>query len=314
MPTVQDLSWLSIEAQKIHGIFESTFWLLITTLLALAVVLEFFKIQLGNVPQFQPLIGRVFLAALLLHAFPEIANTIADVTDSFVAALGGFNEFSHVLGRMGDKLHDLSWSWTSVKDSVVLLLSFTTFFLLYISVFIANAGVIFVWSVLYIFSPLLIGLFVLPATASATTVLFRSLFEVCAWKIVWAVLATLLWSFALSTINQPEQNVNFLTVISLNLILAASLLFTPMIVHALTTAGITTLSAQMTGLAMAAPMFNPGSMATKPVKGAVGAAVGGAGGAAIAGGSGSKSKTGRHFSGGSSGGNSKPPSSPKGGH
>jgi hypothetical protein len=75
----------------------------------------------------------------------------------------------------------------------MLILSFLTFFILYFSIHIADSFYIYVWVMLYVFSPLLIALYVLPVTASATSGLFRSLIEVASWKIVWSVIATLLW-------------------------------------------------------------------------------------------------------------------------
>lgn len=94
---------------------------------------------------------------------------------------------------------------------------------------------LYTWTVLYVFSPLLIALYVLPSTAGATKALYRSLIEVGCWKIVLSVLATLLWSFASDIIN-PMLNVPC-TVIFLNLILAGSMLLTPIVVNALAGTG-----------------------------------------------------------------------------
>ena len=128
------------------------------------------------------------------------------------------------------KIGTLTFSWVSVKDSVLLIVSYLTFFLLYVSVYIADAMYLLTWTLLYIFSPLLIAAFTLPSTAAATKGLFQSLIEVCLWKISWSVLAALLWSFALSEINSPKYDVDFLTAIVLNLMLAFSVLLTPLVV------------------------------------------------------------------------------------
>ena len=114
------------------------------------------------------------------------------------------------------------------------------------------------------FSPLLIVLYILPATAGATKALYRSLIEVSLWKVVWATLAALLWSFALSQINKPEAEVNFFTVIVLNLMLAASVLMTSLIVNALAGAGISSVASSMTGIATAAAVVAPAKMVGGP--------------------------------------------------
>ncbi len=256
-----DITWLSNEAKTIHAIFESYFYILITLLLVIGVVFEYFKLPLGVSAGVSQLVGRAFIAALLLHAYPEITNAMADVTDAIASRLGELNQFKLVLDRMGDRLADLSWSWVSFKDTVILVISFLTFFLLYFSIHIADAFYIYAWTLLYVFSPLLIVLFVLPGTASATTALFRSLLEVASWKIVWAVIATLLWSSALSDLNSAGTQISFLSAISFNIILAGSLLLTPFVVHALAGSGISAMTRNVGALAIGGLAISPGSAA-----------------------------------------------------
>ena len=260
-----DVSWLSQEAKNIHAVFESMFYGMAVVFVLLAVITEYFNLPLGGMQWSPHLIARVLIAAFLLHSYPEVTNSLSEFTDALTAKIGGFNEFHHVLDRMGDKLKTLTFSWISVKEALIMGFSFITFFLLYISVFIANAGVIFVWLILYVFSPLLIVFFILPSTAFITKALFRSLIEVCAWKIVWATLAALLWSSALNEIN--KQDVNFLTVISFNLILAMSLLFTPIVVSRLASAGLSSLAGSAMGLAAGAAAFTPGAIASRAIGG-----------------------------------------------
>ncbi|MGE0526778.1 MAG: hypothetical protein AB7G93_00935 [Bdellovibrionales bacterium] len=256
-----DIAWLSQEARSIHAIFESLFYGLAVVFILLAVVTELLSMPIGSFGWTPQLIGRVLIAAFLLHSYPEVTNALSSVTDAIATKIGGFNEFHHVLDRMGDRLKSLTWSWISIKDALILGFSFVTFFLLYISVFIANAGIIFVWLLLYVFSPLLIVFFILPPTAHITKALYRALIEVCAWKVVWATLAALLWSSALSELNKSD--VNFLTVISLNLILALSLLFTPIVVNMLASRGLSAAASSAMGLAAGAAAFTPGALATK---------------------------------------------------
>lgn len=259
-----DLTWLSQEARSIHAVFESVFYGMAVIFILLAVVTEMLSMPIGSPGATPQIIGRVLIAAFLLHSYPELTNALSDFTDALATKIGGFNEFHHVLDRMGDRLKTLTWSWISVKEAMTLGFSFITFFLLYISVFIANAGVIFVWLLLYVFSPVLIVFFVLPSTAHITKALYRALIEVCAWKIVWATLAALLWSSALSEINKSD--VNFLTVICLNILLALSLLFTPIIVNVMASKGLSSAASSAMGMAAGAAAFTPGALATKLTK------------------------------------------------
>ena len=125
----------------------------------------------------------------------------------------------------------------------------------------------YAWTLLYVFSPVLIALFVLPSTSSATKALYRTLIEMSCWKIVWSVLATLLWSTALSEINKPNHDINFITSICYNLILAGSVLLTPMIVHSLASSGLSGMAQSVGAIAVGAATFSPGKVASTVEKG-----------------------------------------------
>ncbi len=253
---LSDVSWLAEQAKVIHGIFFSWFFPLVSLFLVTGVIVEYFKLPLGGSPGIAVLLGRTLVASILLYAYPEISNAFADLIDAVAMKLGNLNDFNLVLGKLSEKLDNLTWSWVNFKDSIIAILSYLSFFLLYISVYAVQAFMIFSWTILFVFSPLLIALFVLPATAGATSSLFRSLIEVGMWKVTWSVLSTLLWSFALSDINQGAE-VNFLTAIFLNLILAGSLLMTPMVVSALAGQGISSLAASAGGIVAGATMAAP---------------------------------------------------------
>ncbi len=262
-----DIQWLAQEAKQVHDIFAGLFYSLVLCLVLLGVVINFFKFPMGEVPEFFHLAGRAIIAAFLLVAFPEIMNTLSDITDQLSKDIGQLNNFNLVLHRLGEKIGDLTWSWVSFKDSLLLLISYATFFILYITVYFADAMFLMTWTLLYVFSPVLIAAFTLPSTSKATTGLFQSLIEVCLWKICWSVLATLLWSFALSQINKPEYDVDFLTAILLNIMLALSVLITPIVVRSLLKGGVHSTASLAGGAILSVASLTP--------TGAVGAAAAG---------------------------------------
>ncbi len=233
-----DLNTISQQAGQMNQWFQTIFYALITLFLLFSVFLEYFKWPLGGVPSFGPLIGRVLIAAILLHTYPDVTNAISDLSDALSAKLGNLVQFQLVLGALSDKIHTLSWSWTSVKQSVITLISFLSFFVLYFSIHVAQAFQLYAVTMLYIFSPLLIAFFVFPQTAPVTGALYRSLIEVSLWKPVWCVIATLLWSTGVGDIQGPASQVSFLSAICFCLIGAGSLILTPLVVHALAGSGI----------------------------------------------------------------------------
>ena len=255
-----DMQWLAGEAKQLHSLFASFFNSIVLTMIIGGVVVNYFKMPLGQVPEFLTLIGRAIVASFILAAFPEILNFMADLTDNLANTIGNLHNFKLVLARLGDKIGQFTWSWVSVKDSVLLIISYLTFFLLYVSVYVADAVYLLVWTLLYIFAPILIAAFTLPSMASATKGLFTSLIEVCLWKVLWSCLAALLWSFALSEINKPEYDVDFLTAILLNLLLAFSVLLTPMLVRSFMSGKITQAAQNMGGMILGAAALTPTGM------------------------------------------------------
>jgi hypothetical protein len=255
-----DLNWISQEAHRIHDWFHAIFYVLVTVFLLVGVLIEYFKLPLGGTPTFGPLVGRALIAAILLFTYPEIANTVNDISSALSQKLGDLADFKIVLDKMGQKIDQLSWSWTSVRESLIVALTYLSFFLLYFSVHVAQAIYLYSSVILYIFSPILIALFVLPQTAAATSALFRSLFELSMWKPVWCVIATLIWSTGVSEIQGSGSNVSFLSAVCFCLIAAGSLLCTPMVVHALASAGLTSMAQNISTIGV------PGVGSVTPLK------------------------------------------------
>ncbi len=258
-----DTAWLAQEAKTLHHIFANYFYLFVGTLLMLGVVLDYFKFTLGQTPQFGTLVGRAILAGILLVAVPEIMNALASVADSLSNELGDLNKAKYILSRVGETYHKLSFSWVSIKQSIVMIISMLTFFLLYVVVYLFDAMFLYTWTLLYVFSPILVAFFVLPSTAGATKGLFKSMIEVACWKIVWTVLVTLLWS--MSTLNFEKQgNINFLTIILLNLMLVCSVVMVPKITSSLINGGLAQVASSFSDLMKMIPGANvPSEMIDK---------------------------------------------------
>ncbi|MBI3294435.1 MAG: hypothetical protein HYZ71_06860 [Deltaproteobacteria bacterium] len=255
-----DLTWLSQEARGVHHTIELCFWALLTFLLILGVVLEMFKMSLGQLPSLGTLVARVLIAVILLQSYPMVSNQIADVSDALSTQVGHLNQFDAIREKLGKKFSEMTLSWLSVKESITMIVCYVIFVLFHLSYYIAEAFLLYAWTLLYVFSPILIALYVIPATASATGALYRSLIEVSLWKPVWSVIATLLWSLPLSDINKGAADVNFLSVLSIVVLLAASLLMTPYIVHALAGAGLSSLSPGLGQIGMGSLAFGPGKI------------------------------------------------------
>ena len=261
---MMDFAWLTQEARNLHEIFVSLFYSLAVIFLLISVLIEYFKMPLGGVPGFSQLVGRTLIAAILLISYPEIANALAEITDALADRVGDLNSFKLVLGKAGEALKSLSWSWASVGDSFIFVVSYLAFYILHITVYFFDAAIAYAWVILYVFSPLLISLFIFPQTATATSALFRSIFEISAWKIVWSVLGTLLWSSAIHNFETVNDKTNFITILTYTIILSLSVIFTPLVVRALIGKGVAGLAGTLSGAAgtvLVASAAGPASLA-----------------------------------------------------
>jgi len=273
-----DIAFLTKEAIEIHQFFYGTFWSLTTVLLLLGILAEYVKFPLGLMPNFSNLVGRMIIAAMLLMAFPDIANAISGFFDSLASEIGNFTHYKVVLTKAGEALKTHSWSWSSPSQVFLLIVAYLGFYLLYVTVFFFDAAIMYAWTFLYILSPVLIALYILPVTAGATRALFRSLIEVSMWKVIWGVSGTLLWSGAVKYMNQPPADINFLTLLAYTLILSLSIVLTPMLVRVLMGQGISSMGGTLAGMAggaLSAAALGPQTLtalAAAPTKGALGGA------------------------------------------
>lgn len=242
-----DISWISSQAKDIHSFFVSIFYALAILLLVIGVIVDYFKMPIGGVPAFQQLVGRALVAAILLVAYPQISNWVAAIADAVSDHLGSVNTMKNVLQSAGATFKDHSWSWTSLGDTLLSVVAILAYFILYLTVFFFDAAVVYCLVLLYIFSPIMIAFYILPQTAAMTGGLFRTLFEIAAWKIVWSVLGTLLWSTALHDFEAKGQN--FITLLALTLMLALSILLTPLVVRNLISGALSNVASQTAGLA-----------------------------------------------------------------
>lgn len=248
-----DVLWLSQEAEKIHDIFYGLFFTLATVLLLAGVIVEYFKLPIGGSANFSNLIGRCLVATILLVAYPEITNWIAEIGDGLAQKIGGLNTLDEITSKTLTVLKQKSWSWTNMGDSLLWIVAYLIYAVLYLTVFVFDAIILYGWTLLYIFSPILILMFILPQTSAATAMLFRCHFELASYKVVWSVLGALLWSTALQNLNDNLQDKpNFFVVLGFMIIVAFSIIFTPKIVGALTKSGISSAGSQLGALGFGA--------------------------------------------------------------
>ena len=114
------------------------------------------------------------------------------------------------------------------NDLVMALFVTTTYIILVLARYFLLAFQHFFWLVLVTTGPFLILASLFESASSVTKGLFKSMFQISAWPIIWAILSAFLK--ALPFAHTYYMDPNRITVITLNLIIAVALLFSPFLV------------------------------------------------------------------------------------
>lgn len=249
---MKDITWLTKEATQLHDMFYGWFFILASTMLLIGIMVEYFRLPVGGQANFTRIIGRVLVATMILVAYPEIINKVADLSDAIVNKIGGMNKINEIQALASKSVKEKSWSYTDMDETFIWLLSYLVYAVLYYTVFIYDAIIVYGWTVSYIFSPILILMYIFPATSTATTMLFRTHFELASYKIVWSVLGTLLWSTALEHLSASgSDEKSSLVVAGYLIIVAFSMVFTRKVVQSLVNSGMAGMASSMGAVASA---------------------------------------------------------------
>ncbi len=180
-------------------------------------------------------IKRVFVATILLIAFPDISQAITGVCDGIAHRIDDMSGLETVMRMAQEKSESYSTAKNVLllkfNDLVIAVLSFLSFMILYISRYLTIAMYYFFWVLLSVVSPIMILFYIFPKTSYMTGNLFKGLIEVASWKIIWSILSAMLTALSFGNIYQTEGH--YATLIVLNFVIALAMLMTPMIVKSI---------------------------------------------------------------------------------
>ncbi len=158
-----------------------------------------------------------------------------------------------------EKSQGYSFSPTSIilqfDDLIIAALAFLSYLVVYIARFLTIAMYHFYWIFYTVIAPLLLLFNMFSSTSQITSNLFRGMIEVASWKIVWAILGAMLTALSFSKIYQIEGN--YITLISMNFIIAVAMLMTPKIVSAIVGHGFHSEASSLGSVATAAAVAAP---------------------------------------------------------
>ncbi|MBX9768802.1 MAG: hypothetical protein K2X47_16125 [Bdellovibrionales bacterium] len=223
------------------------YWTLLVPAFVISIMTEFFQLPDGA-PNMNKVIKRLIISVLLLMSFDWTINAIAVVGDGVAEKIDGIKPLWAALQEIGQKFSDDSQGgWFEVRSTIVYILGLLSYFIAYLGVFTANALIHFVWTILYIASPLMILAYVHEKSAYVTSSLYNGLINVILWKIVASILGVLMLKLITSNQVGDDWGTSF-SFIAINLCVGLSLLFVPMTTKSLLGDG---LGQMASGLAMA---------------------------------------------------------------
>lgn len=220
--------------QELRGSLIDIYWLLLIPYVVFLICLEFFKLpeaQLGA----GRIIKRAVISVLMLYSFEECLNVMAMISDGVTEKISGIASLKDLLTRLKDNYNSTEVSWLHVREAILYIVSLLSYIVAYLGVVVAEVLIHFVWSILYVVSPLMILMYVSDKTAGVTMNLYKGLINVLVWKVFWSILGVLLLKLAMAP--EVASSDNFLTAVLMNLCIGLSMLFIPFATKSLLTTG-----------------------------------------------------------------------------
>lgn len=268
--------YLSGVGTELHGELVKMYWVLLVPFVLLLFVMEILK---DENPNLREIFRRILISVLLLYTFGWAIDAIATVGEAVTDKIQGLEKLTQVLENLGPNYsgHD---SWFNLRETAIYVFSLAAYIIAYVGFFVATVLTHFVWTILYICSPLMILAYVSPLTSFVTSSLYKGLIQVVLWKILWSILGVLLLKLAI----QPEISgmEDYLMSIVINLCIGISMLFIPLatkslisdgmnsvantlaMAPAIATAGAVKLTASKWGSKLMQGLKDTGSFVTKP--------------------------------------------------
>jgi hypothetical protein len=235
-------NYLSGVGAELHAEMVKVYWILLVPFVVLLFALEVLK---DEQPNLKDIARRVVISVLLLYTFDWTLEAIATIGDAVTERINGLEKLGDVLGNLGPNYSGKD-SWFNLRETIVYVFSLLAYLIAYLGFFVATALTHFVWTILYVASPLMILMFVSRHTAGVTASLYKGLTQVVVWKILWSILGVLLLKLAV----QPEVSglEDYLMSIVVNLCIGFSMLFIPLATKSLVSDGMSSVATSLSAV------------------------------------------------------------------
>lgn len=231
LPAVEEYEKLLPVARQIYDHTSQLSWQMLLPLFLVSVAIGYTS-DLGIAGSVLVRLKRLVLVALLLVCFPMIAEFSQIIGVEIAKSIDDMTGIDKVLEAASKRAEaysfDLKGLLTLGSDLIMGGLVLISFVVLVVARFFLLAFQHFYWFLLVALGPFMILGSLFEASSGITKGLFKNMFQISAWPIVWSVLSAFLKALPFASAYSTEGGL--VTIVTLNLIIAVALLFSPFIV------------------------------------------------------------------------------------
>lgn len=234
LPAIEEYEKLLPIARQIYEHTASLSWQMLLPLFLVSVAISY-STELGITGAILTRLKRLLLVAILLVAFPTIAEFCQILGVEIAKSIDNMTGIDMILDAASKRAEAYSFDLQGLmnfgSDIIMGALVLVSFLILVVARFFLLAFQHFYWFMLVALGPFLILGLLFDAASGITKGLFKNMFQIACWPIIWSILSAFLKALPFASAYSTEGGL--VTIITLNLIIAVALLLSPFLVSQL---------------------------------------------------------------------------------
>lgn len=231
LPAIEEYQSLLPVARELYAKTSQLSWQMLLPMFLLSVAIGY-STELGITGSILVRLKRLVLVALLLVSFPTIAEFSQTFGVEVAKSIDDMTGIDKVLEAASKRAESYSFDLQGLlnlgSDLVMGALVLISFVILVVARYFLLAFQHFYWLLLVALGPFMILGTLFESASGITRGLFKSMFQVACWPVIWSILSAFLKALPFASAYATEGGL--VTIITLNLIIAVALLFSPFIV------------------------------------------------------------------------------------
>ena len=231
LPKIEEYEKLFPVAEKVYEQTSALGYQMLLPLFLLSVTMSY-ATDLSLTASVLLKLKRLILVAVLLVVFPEIAGFCQKFGVEIAKSIDDISGIDSVIQAASKRANEYSFNIKSLlmmrADIIIAGLSLFSYVLLVLARYFILAFQHFYWLLIISLSPFMILAALFENGAAITKGMFKNMIQVACWPILWAVMSAFL--NGLSFADTYSNGMDLITVITLNIIIATGLLFSPLLI------------------------------------------------------------------------------------